>query len=130
LSNSELKNQMVNAQKNAEEKIEILQGAEKRLTDQIANLCSKALQENNESFLHTAKGVLDKYQELAKSDLDKRHQQIDLTLKPVKETLDNFSSKVSDLEKARVGAYDTLSNQVTSLMNFQRGIRNALAAPK
>ena len=64
-------------------------------------LSADALARNNQSFA-----------DLAKS-----------TLAPVRESLDHVDSKIQDLEKARVGAYATLTEQVRGLLETQSQLR-------
>ncbi|HTP36339.1 MAG TPA: DNA recombination protein RmuC [Candidatus Acidoferrales bacterium] len=45
------------------------------------------------------------------------------TLAPVRESLEKVDSKIQELEKARVGAYATLSEQVRSLVETQSQLR-------
>ena len=71
-------------------------------------------------FLELAKATLEKFQESAKGDLEKRQQAILELVKPVKESLDKVDSKIGELEKARAGAYSGLTEQVKSLMEQQQ----------
>src|SRR5438046_872591 len=45
------------------------------------------------------------------------------TLTPVRESLDKVDHKIQELEKARAGAYATLSEQVRSLLETQTQLR-------
>lgn len=118
------------------EKLAVLDEAQKKLADAFKALAAEALKSNNQSFLELATANLAKFQETAKGDLDKRQQAIDELVKPVKETLDKFDTKIQDLEKSRVGAYAGLTEQVRSLLDSQKELRsetanlvNALRAP-
>src|SRR5215467_633545 len=46
------------------------------------------------------------------------------TLTPVRESLDKVDHKIQELEKARVGAYAALSEQVRSLVETQTQLRS------
>ena len=109
--------------KSAEEKLALLDEAQKRLTDAFQALSAQALQSNNESFLHLANATLEKFQEGARTDLDSRQKAIDEVMKPLKESLEKVDTKIQDLEKNRVSAYATLSEQVKSLNDTQLLLR-------
>lgn len=120
----------------AQEKLAVLEDAQKKLSDAFKALASEALNSNNQSFLELAKTTLEKFQESAKGDLEKRQQAITELVKPVKESLDKVDVKIQDIEKARVGAYEGLTQQVKSLLEGQKELRcetsnlvNALRAP-
>jgi len=51
------------------------------------------LRSKNLSFLELAKTTLEKLQESARNDLEKRQQAIDLMVKPVRESLERFDTK-------------------------------------
>ena len=110
--------------KSAKEKLALLQDAQAKLSDAFKAMSSEALKSNNTSFLELAKATLEKYQERAKGDLESRQQEIRTLVKPVKESLDKFEVKVQELEKARVGAYSSLTEQVTSLLESQKQLRS------
>ena len=120
----ELETTLEQERKQAEEKLAVLDEAQRKLSDAFKALASEALKSNNQSFLELAKATLEKFQETAKGDLDKRQQAIDQLVKPVKESLEKVDTKIQDLEKARAGAYEGLQAQVKSLLDTQKELRS------
>ena len=123
--------------KQAEEKLAVLNEAQRKLSDAFKALAAEALKSNNQSFLELAKATLGKFHESAKGDLDKRQQAIDQIVKPLKESLGKVDSKIQDLEKVRAGAYQGLRELVGSLLESQKQLRvetsnlgNALRRPQ
>lgn len=123
--------------KQSEEKLAVLEEAQKRLADAFKALAADALKSNNQSFLELAKATLQTFQEAAKGDLEKRQQAIQELVKPVRESLDKVDARIHELEKARVDAYRQLSDQVVSLLDTQRQLQSetsnlvkALRAPQ
>ena len=121
----------------AAEKLNIINDAEKKLREAFDSLSAKALNANNQQFLTLAKATLEKFQEGARGDLDKRQAAIDQMVGPVKETLGKFDAKLGELEKARVGAYEALRTQVQGLADSQTALKSetgnlvkALRAPQ
>ncbi len=102
-----------------EENLAVLQRSQEDLTHRFKAISSDALRSNNQAFLDLAKTTLERYQEGAKSDLDKRQHSIDAVVKPVKESLEKFDQKIAELERSRVGAYERLTQQVDSLQQAQ-----------
>jgi len=113
--------------KQAREKLEMIDDAQRKLTESFKALSAEALKSNNQSFLELARTSLEKYQESAKGDLDKRQQAITELVKPVKESLDKVDNKIQEIEKAREGAYQGLTEQVKSLFETQRDLRSETA---
>jgi DNA recombination protein RmuC len=121
----------------ASEKLAVLDDAQKKLREAFSALSAEALRTNNQQFLELAKSTLEKHQETARGDLDKRQQAIDALVKPVTETLGKFDSKLRDLETLREGAYQALRTQVSGLADTQEKLRletgnlvKALRAPQ
>lgn len=79
-----------------------LEEAQKNLKDAFGALSAQALQRNNESFVALAKTKLE-------SELDKKHQAIDLVVKPLAESLHKMDEKINALETKREGAYANVS---------------------
>lgn len=110
--------------KAAQEKLALVEKAEQKLSDAFKALSSDALTRNNESFLHLAKQALEKYQEAARGDLDKRGQAIGELVKPIRDSLDKVDVKIRDLEKARIEAYQEIRGQIHSLSETEKSLRD------
>jgi DNA recombination protein RmuC len=109
--------------KQTAEKLALLSQAEQKMTDAFKALSADALSSNNQSFLILAKTALEKLQESAKGDLDKRQQAIGAMVTPVKESLDKVDAKIQALEAARAGAYSGLSEQLQQLIKNEKDLR-------
>ena len=115
--------QSTEALKSATEKLQLLEDAKQRLSDQFHALSAEALRKNNQSFLELAKETLATYQESAKGDLEKRQQAIAEVVNPVRESLTKVDAQIQELEKNRVGAYESLQAQVRSMIETQQQLR-------
>jgi DNA recombination protein RmuC len=105
------------------EKLVLLDQAQTTLSNAFKALSAEALNQNNEAFLVLAQQKLQTFQESAKGDLNQRQQKIDELIKPVKDSLDKFDAKLQELEVARVGAYQGLTQQVRSMLETQDQLR-------
>ncbi len=108
----------------ATEKLALLNDAQVKLMDAFKALSAEALSANNQSFLHLAQQQMEKYQEAAKGDLEKRQQAIGELVTPVREKLEKFDTAIQSLEQARIGAYTELKTQVASLIETQGQLRS------
>jgi DNA recombination protein RmuC len=133
---AELATRLEEERRAAAEKLALLDQAQAKLSDSFKALSAESLRHNNQSFLDLAKSTLEKFQEGAKGDLTQRQQAIDALMKPIKETLEKVGGSLGELEKARVGAYAELKEQVKSLAAGQgqlqaetRNLVTALRAP-
>lgn len=111
--------------------------AERRLGDTFKALSAEALRASNASFLQLAGQALEKYQEGARGDLERRQQAIGALVTPVREALGRFEAQVGEMEQKRAGAYSELREQVRSLGDAQNLLRTeasnlvrALRAPQ
>ena len=120
---SELETKLQEERKVSEEKLLFLHQAQEKLSDTFKALSAEALRSNNQSFLDLAKGSLATFQESAKGDLEKRQQAIGEMVKPVKESLDKVDLKIQELEKNRIGAYESINQQVIALLETQNQLR-------
>ncbi len=123
--------------KAASEKLALLEEAKANLQDSFKALSSEALSKNNESFLNLAKATLEKYQEGAKGDLEKRQQAINKTVEPVGEALKVFNERVAKIEERRTetdaGLREKLQQLAESQMQLSRttsSLVQALRAPQ
>jgi DNA recombination protein RmuC len=108
----------------AAEKLALLENAKEQLANAFKALAADALRSSNTSFLELAKTHLEKFQESAKGDLEKRQTAIDELVKPVKESLVKVDAKLQEIEKSRLEAYSGLTEQVKSLRETQESLRS------
>jgi DNA recombination protein RmuC len=106
-----------------EEKLQILQNAEEQFKNVFHSLSSEALEKNNRSFLDLAKTSLEKFQEGAKGELDKRQTAIGQLLVPVKESLLKLDLGIRQIEKERKGDQESLKEQVRSLFENEKQLK-------
>ena len=114
-----------------------LEAARASFADAFKSISADALAKNNQSFLELARAALEAQQTAAKGELEKRQQAIGELVAPVKTSLEKFELQITGLEKARVDAYATLTEQVRSLAGAQDQLRletgnlvKALRAPQ
>lgn len=115
---------MESDQKHFNEKIQILSEMEKRFTDSFKALSSDALQTNNQAFLELARENLAQFQNESKGDLEKRQVAIEQMVKPVSESLDKVQGRLQELETARTGAYESLRENLKSLLATQKDLKS------
>ena len=114
-----LEAQYASEQKSAEEKLALLEQARDQIKESFQALSSEALSKNNESFLNLAKTTLEKYQEGAKGDLDKRQEAINKTVEPVGIALKAFNERVDKIEERRIQTDSSIGQQLQQLAESQ-----------
>ncbi len=124
---AELRQALSAEQEQAREKLALLDEARQKLADAFKALAAEALRSSNTAFLELAKTQLEKFQESAKGDLEKRQTAIDELVKPVKESLGKVDAKLVEIEKSRIEAYSGLTEQVKSLWETQKELRGETA---
>ncbi|MDO9449478.1 MAG: DNA recombination protein RmuC [Rugosibacter sp.] len=118
-----------------------LEAARDSFSDAFKVISADALAKNNQSFLELARATLEAQQAAAlaasKTDLDKRQQTIAEMVVPVKATLEKFELQIGNIEKQRIDAYATLTEQVRQMSEMQGALRTetgnlvkALRAPQ
>jgi DNA recombination protein RmuC len=112
---SSLQTLLAEERKASQEKLGLLDDAQRKLADAFKALSADALKSNNQSFLQLARENLQTIQETAKGDLEIRKSAIDALVRPLKESLDKVDGRIVELEKARAGAYSELREQVKTL---------------
>ncbi len=103
-----------------EEQITFLKDSQEKIGETFKALSFDALQQNNRSFLDVAKATLEKFQERAKGELDKKHVAISEMINPVKETLQKLDTGMRQLEKERKGDHESLKAQMHQLLDTER----------
>jgi DNA recombination protein RmuC len=97
------------------------------MKDTFSAAAADALQKNNKGFLDLATETFERYRSNAVTDFANREKAIEGLIAPVKETLNQFSSSIQELEKSRVGAYEGIREQVKGLIQSQGELRSETA---
>ncbi|MFP4156948.1 MAG: DNA recombination protein RmuC [Opitutales bacterium] len=124
LTKTRLKLSRAEAQREAElkaanDKLKLLEEARLTLENTFKALSAEALSKNNADFLNLAKATLEKYQEGAKGDLDKRQESIHKTVEPVNEALRRFNQRIEMIEERRTATDSSLKQQLAQLSEAQ-----------
>lgn len=114
--NAMLAERLEQEKKSAQEKIGLLEGAEKRLLDTFKALSHDVLRENNQSFLTLAQEKLGALHQAGQSELELKQKAIGDLLKPLQESLFKVDSRIGEIEKARIVAYSALDTQLRALL--------------
>jgi DNA recombination protein RmuC len=118
-----------------------LEAARDSFADAFKVISADALAKNNQSFLELARATLESQQAAAlasaRTDLDKRQLAIGELVAPVKTSLEKFELQIQGIEKSRIDAYATLTEQVRAMAEAQGVLRQetgnlvkALRAPQ
>ena len=99
------------------------------MSDRFKSLAAESLKNNSESFLTLAKENLGTFQQLAKTDLDKKKDSFEQLVKPVQESLKEVGQTLQLIEKARIGDQSSLKSQVENLSKQTGELANALRRP-
>ncbi len=123
--------------KAAAEKLATLEQASQNLSDTFKALSADALKSNNQAFLDLATQTFEKHQVQAKDELAGREQAIQALVKPIGESLQKVETQIREIEKAREGAYASVTEQVKALaasgdklQSETANLVTALRAPK
>ncbi len=111
----------------AAEKLALVDDARAKLSDAFKALSADALRASSASFLELARASLEKYQEGARGDLEKRERAIAELLSPVKESLGKLDQEIRTIEKAREGAYGAVTAQLRAMAEAQGELRTEAA---
>lgn len=99
-----------------EEKLNFAKRAQENLEETFKALSHDALKANSASFFGMAKETLEKLQERAKHDLEKKQESFEGLVKPVKESLTKLDEGLNKLEKERKGDHVSLKTHLQALL--------------
>lgn len=116
---SEKETRLIHQAQDSQEKVALLKYAQAQLAESFKTLSSDALHHNIQTFLELASSRFEKLHDHAKQDLVLRQQAIDHLVKPIHVCLQTVDQKMAELERARLMAYSSLSEQVNSLAKTQ-----------
>lgn len=106
-----------------QEKIALLENADKRLQEQFKAVSQDVAHQNNQAFLQLAKSTFEQYQKGAAHALETRYTAFEGLVTPIHKALDNVDHKIQALEKERVSAYEVIKHQVSELVSSQKDLR-------
>jgi DNA recombination protein RmuC len=115
-------------QSGLEEKNLFLKQANESLSQTFKALSLEALEKNSHSFLTLANATLEKFQQAARGDLEKRQQSITEMVTPMKESLQKLDLGLRQLEKERKGEQQLLQEQLRSLVETEKQLRHETAS--
>jgi len=109
--------------------VKLIHANASEMSDRFKSLAAESLKNNSESFLTLAKENLGTFQQLAKTDLDKKKDSFEQLVKPVQESLKEVGQTLQLIEKARIGDQSSLKSQVENLSKQTGELANALRRP-
>jgi len=115
---------LVEERKRLDEQRALLAEAQEKLKESFQSLAAQALSSNNQSFLELAKSTLENYQTEARRDLESREKAVENLVTPIKTSLDKVDAQIQEIEKSRVLAYGSLTEQVRSLIGSQEKLQS------
>lgn len=101
------------------EKEDLLASNNSRLAELFKSLSGEALKQNNQSFFDLAKHSFEHFQASSRQDFERNQGAIHDVLKPLQEKVLQLQAHIDQLEKSRLGAYVSLSEQVKYLLASQ-----------
>lgn len=113
------KNYFVEEKKHTEEKLIFLTQAQEQLKNAFKAVSSDVLRESQRSFFEVAKEIFQKQEASMEVKLSKKEGAIGELVKPLKESLEKVDFKIAELEKARIGAYVGVTEQLKALSSAQ-----------
>lgn len=119
---TETATQLQAARENIAEQRKLLEDAHTQLKQAFATVSSEALTKNTETFLQLAQQRFETLAKQADGSLEAKRAQIDALLKPLREVLDQYQKRLSDIEKARQESYGLLREQLGTLLETQRAL--------
>ena len=71
-----------------------------RLREMFGSLAADALRNNNQSFLELAKANLEKFQSVARNDLEARQKAVEHLVAPIQDSLNKVDEKIQQIGRA------------------------------
>lgn len=118
-----LETKLEEREKSFADQISVLEKAREDLGKAFAEISQEALQKNNKMFLSLANENLQKMQETARGDLDKKQEAIDNLIKPIRESLEKVDGKIHELNEKQASTGATITEQLKSLAESERRLQ-------
>jgi DNA recombination protein RmuC len=122
--NASAETALAKTEENIREQKKILEEAQSKLSDVFRSLAAETLSDSNRQFLELASTKLEGLQNEATGELDKRRIAIDALVLPLSETLRDLKTELARVENSRTEAYGQLTNQLRSLDETSKELRD------
>lgn len=119
LKNNHLRASLLVAAKEAELRL----STKEELKAVFQSLSLEALGQNNRIFLDLAHSNLQKVQDSFSHHFEAKEKAVETLVTPIRERLAHMDETLKDLEKERVGSYESLRTQVDQLLQSQHHLR-------
>jgi DNA recombination protein RmuC len=93
-----------------------------RLREAFAELSVEALKRNTDQFMNLAEQKFKTLQTEAAGSLEQKKAEMAQILQPMQQTLDQYRTKLDDLEKARGAAYVDIKQHLTEVATTQKNL--------
>ena len=106
-----------------EEKIRTLKQAQDDLSRTFEALSARALAHNNQEFLRLARENLEKLQQQAGAELEKKEKAIEHLVQPIRAALEKTEQQIRNIEKERKEAYGALTQHLQTMAQTQANLQ-------
>ena len=106
-----------------EEKIRTLKQAQDDLSRTFEALSARALAQNNQEFLRLARENLEKLQQQAGAELEKKEKAIEHLVQPIRAALEKTEQQIRNIEKERKEAYGALTQHLQTMAQTQANLQ-------
>ncbi len=106
-----------------EEKIQTLKQAQADLSQTFEALSARALAQNNQEFLRLARENLEKLQQQAGAELEKKEKAIEHLVQPIRTALEKTEQQIRNIEKERKEAYGALTQHLQTMAQTQANLQ-------
>lgn len=131
-----LEHELEEAKKNFSKMEELIVGTQKKIQERFEILSHEAFFKSQNAFFNLAKETFDQYSLHFKTSVEAKTKEVSTVVEPLHASLARMEKKVEELEIARKGAYEGVSQQVSLLASTHAqlqketaGLANALKEP-
>ena len=121
--NAELTTTLELERRTHEEKIQTLKQAQADLSQTFEALSARALAQNNQEFLRLARENLEKLQQQAGAELEKKEKAIEHLVQPIRTALEKTEQQIRNIEKERKEAYGALTQHLQTMAQTQANLQ-------
>lgn len=107
----------------AAEKLAAVEHARDALKDSFSALSAEALRQNAETFLHLARGTLERSQDGARQHLESRQNELSALVGPLKDALGRLDDHLRQSDGERAASTRALTQQLTAVVETQERLR-------